>query len=84
MKAITGYKKYKAINSKRGVKNMCDVLQGAIAEGRTEGELIGTVKTLYSYMKKTPKEIADIVNRSVEYIEEILEISHKKFNYNIF
>lgn len=32
MKAITGDKKYSVINSKRGVKNMCDVLQGAIID----------------------------------------------------
>jgi len=50
MKAITGDKKYTVINSKRGVKNMCDVLQGAIAEGRAEGraegEVIGTITVL--------------------------------------
>lgn len=81
MKALTGEKDYVQANMEGGVKSMCDVLQReknkgrteGLAEGLAEGETIGTIKTLSSYMEKTPEEIATIVNRPVEFVEEILK-----------
>ena len=77
MKALTGEKDYVQANMEGGVKSMCDVLQREKNKGRTEGlaegETIGTIKTLSSYMEKTPEEIATIVNRPVEFVEEILK-----------
>lgn len=81
MKALTGEKDYVQANMEGGVKSMCDVLQReknkgrteGLAEGLAEGEVIGTIKTLSSYMEKTPEEIAAIVNRSVEFVKSVIE-----------
>ena len=52
-----------------------DGIEKGKCEGRLEGEVVGTIKTLYSYMDKTPEEISDIVNQPIEYIKDILYIS---------
>ena len=48
MKAITGDNDYTVVNSREGVKDMCDILQGVKAEGRAEGRVDGTITALRS------------------------------------
>lgn len=79
MKALTGDKEYVEANSKGGVKSMCDVLQGAKEEGRMEGriegKIEGRIESLYYDSKKTPQEIATIVNCPIDFVKEILKLA---------
>lgn len=63
---------------KGGINTMCDVIQGAKAEGKAEGKvegkLEGRIESLYFDSKKTPEEISTIVDKPLEYVEEVLKI----------
>ena len=75
---------------REGVVKMCNLSTGILekgreeglaqgraegkAEGLAEGKIIGTIEALHSLGNKTPEEIAVIVERSEEYVKEVLGI----------